>query len=722
MFLPDIPKKTKIESDIFLILNPFTKSDIYVNIKMYNSVIRNRKEKYKMQWYKKSYRRNLVDMHINDWNEEFLSEFDPDAYFEYLKTAGVDGVMLYLQSHAGLCHYPTKSGIMHANLVGREDAMRRLVNKCRDNGISVVGYYSLIFNTREEDRHPEWRLVSNRETGTSARQRGSRYGRCCPNNAEYRDFLKAQVNEIRDYFEMDGIFYDMTYWSGVCYCESCRERFERETGISRLPDMDDLKGENAMLFMKKRNEWLAEFCTWITDYTHQIFPKDFTVSHNNAYEVAGDWHEAVWEGVSDQCDYCTGDLYGDIYDHSFCMKFYQGATKNMPFEYMVSRFSKNLQQHTLSKTQTELDQDVLLTIAHHGANFVIDAMDPVGTLNPRIAELIGNSYRRQIPYEPFVKSGDAVADVAVWYSTTGRYNTEGQDFNSRKCAGVLSKTLNTAHVPFAVIGNTASGKLSKYKFVFAPAIAGLEDAHRADIVKYVEDGGVMFFSGAEDAELLSTFFGASVEGFTELTNTYVAPKKYAEELFFGFDAKYPLAMTHKHPLISGLFEDTEVVATLTLPYIHPENPKEFASIHSNPPGTPTAYPAFIRKPFGKGTVIWSGLPIEGYNSYHHKMVTLNILREYLTPEDQSVTVTAPAQVEIVTFADESAVGVSATDLGITEEHRRIEPFEVSVRVPVKPSGVYLLPERTPVAFEYADGRVVFKTRELDLFDMYRIEF
>ena len=117
--------------------------------------------------------------------------------------------------------------------------------------------------------------------------------------------------------------------------------------------MDDFKTKNALLFKKKREEWIAEFCKFITDYTREIFPESLTVSHNNAYEVAGDWHETVWEGISDQCDYCTGDLYGDIYDHSFCMKFYQSATKNMPFEYMVSRFSKNLQQHTLSKTQTD---------------------------------------------------------------------------------------------------------------------------------------------------------------------------------------------------------------------------------------------------------------------------------------------------------------------------------------------------------------------------------
>ena len=38
-------------------------------------------------WYRNVYRRNLVDMHIEDWDERFLSEFDPKDYVENLKKA-----------------------------------------------------------------------------------------------------------------------------------------------------------------------------------------------------------------------------------------------------------------------------------------------------------------------------------------------------------------------------------------------------------------------------------------------------------------------------------------------------------------------------------------------------------------------------------------------------------------------------------------------------------
>ena len=46
------------------------------------------------KWYKNSYRRNLIDMHIEDWNEEFLSQFNSVKYVELLKKAKVQSAMI----------------------------------------------------------------------------------------------------------------------------------------------------------------------------------------------------------------------------------------------------------------------------------------------------------------------------------------------------------------------------------------------------------------------------------------------------------------------------------------------------------------------------------------------------------------------------------------------------------------------------------------------------
>lgn len=79
-----------------------------------------------MPWYSNFYRRHLIDMHIEDWDDSFLSKFSPDEYYENLKIARVQVPMIYLQSHVGHCYWPTKTGHMHSAFKGREDMMKKL--------------------------------------------------------------------------------------------------------------------------------------------------------------------------------------------------------------------------------------------------------------------------------------------------------------------------------------------------------------------------------------------------------------------------------------------------------------------------------------------------------------------------------------------------------------------------------------------------------------------
>jgi len=678
----------------------------------------------KKAWYKNRFRRNLVDMHINDWSEEFLSQFDPDAYLAYLKSAEVNSAMIYLQSHAGLCYFPTESGVMHASFRGRESIMRDLIDRCRAEGVSVVGYYSLIFNTAEHDRHPDWGLIKVHEGKQTQRQEGrvwwGRYGHCCPNNPHYREFLLRQIDEIAAYFTLDGMFYDMTYWSGICHCNFCRERWQKETGREEFPDMTDLKNDGALLFMRKRTEWLADFCGFVTEATRRAMP-GITVSHNNAYSVSSNWSVGVTEQVTDFCDYLAGDLYGDTYDHSFCMKYYYAATKNQPFEYMTSRFSNGLTRHTMTKTATKLIQDTLLIAAHHGASLIIDSIDPVGTLDMRVANSIGEAYRTLIPYEPYLSVGKLIENVGIWYSTSGRYNSEKQNYDSISMSKVLAKTLTQAHIPYGIVPNTKSDTLSRYSFLFAPAIAGISQKNREDLYRYVENGGVLYFSGTEEAALLDTFFGARCTGYTYHEHTYAAPVAGYEKLLFDFNEKYPITLEHRHPLIEDVKKDTDILARLALPYSDPYDNNRFASIHSNPPGRISNYPSLMRTRFGKGQVIWSALPIEGYSGYQYRGIVLNLLFSLAKIQQFGFGADAPKRVELVGFADEKRILISAVDMEKeADDGIRILPFPVWVRSEREPKCVRLLPNGGDLSYSYKDGYVHFETRELNIFDMYEI--
>lgn len=160
-------------------------------------------------WYENVFRRHLCDMHIDDWNEEFLSRFSPEKYLENLKMAKIQNAMLYFQSHVGLCYYPTACGKMHSAFSGRENMMKNLADMCKADGINVTGYYSLVYNNWAYDTHPEWRMITEKGIPFPEEKRDTalecargkhvnRYKFCCPNNLDYREFTAKQIEEIAD--------------------------------------------------------------------------------------------------------------------------------------------------------------------------------------------------------------------------------------------------------------------------------------------------------------------------------------------------------------------------------------------------------------------------------------------------------------------------------------------------------------------------------------------
>jgi len=257
--------------------------------------------------------------------------------------------------------------------------------------------------------------------------------------------------------------------------------------------------------------------------------------------------------------------------------------------------------------------------------------------------------------------------------------------------------------------------------VFAPYIAGISDQNRADLVKYVEDGGVLYISGAEDTKLLQMLLGAERKGYTEESAVYMAPTAEGQKYFGEFNPAFPFPTEQSLPILE--MQDVTILATMTMPYTKPTE-RRFASIHSNPPGIPTDIPALVEKKLGKGTVIWSAAPVENDPRRSHKKLILALLEGHIYRTSLTVRTTAPRQVELVTFKDGNTTLVSAVDLLCTDELLTVNPFVVEIRCD-KPAHVVRLGSRdgvdTEIPFTYADGYVRFTVENLVMFDMYRIQ-
>ena len=472
------------------------------------------------RWYEKNLRRNLIDMHIDAWSDEFMSEFDPEVYFKCLQTGRINGPMIYTHSHVGYTNWPSKSGKMHPGFKG-ERKVEKLFELCNSAGIDVIAYYSLIYNNWAYDEYPEWRMIdidgipsrgdSNLDVTDLMMAGKGRYGLVCPNNAEYRAFLKLQFAELREHFTFKGIFMDMTFWAMICFCKSCKERFMSETN-KEIPQTIDWTDPDWLLFQKKREDWMTDFAFYTTEEMKMAYPG---VDVEHQYSTASQsWTFGVNSEHSRASDYSGGDLYGGFEQQSFICKLYYDLTKNQPFEYMTCRCDPHVYDHTTTKSPEMLKLHTYLTYAHHGAFLTIDAIDPRGTINERFYETLGQVYGETETYEEHFK-GRLCADVALYFSFSSKMNYRDNKvararlpinekpfdhYNAILGAGIA---LRRTHIPYRVLSDRTLDSLDNNSVIVLSDIAFMSKVEEDAFFNYVNNGGCLYISGITSKNLVN---------------------------------------------------------------------------------------------------------------------------------------------------------------------------------------------------------------------------
>ena len=109
------------------------------------------------------------------------------------------------------------------------------------------------------------------------------------------------------------------------------------------------------------------------------------------------------------------------------------------------------------------------------------------------------------------------------------------------------------------------------------------------------------------------------------------------------------------------------LAKIVLPFTDPDDKAHFASIHSNPPGTASNFPAVVSVNYGKGTVIWSAAAIEADERINFKDLFMKILFSAIDRKDFFITAKTSEFVEAVIFKSEKEILVSLVDLRAYQE-------------------------------------------------------
>ena len=448
----------------------------------------------------------------------------------------------------------------------------------------------------------------------------------CP-NTPYREYTFSCLREIVANYPIEGVFIDMTFWPTVCYCSGCEARYRKEFDkeLPRIVDWSDPEWRN---FQKTRQRWMLEYAQELTDTIKKTRP--ITVNHQYSL-IFQDWTAGQPLEIANACDYLGGDFYGGPTQYSMVCKAYTGLTRSHPFEYHTSCTS-DLHDHVTIKPTERLRVETCVATLHSAAQLIIDGINPDGTLNHDVFEVLGKLNRERAPYEPFL-GGELQADVAIYYDKESMYDpslagpvSEEDTRGAANCphgdalmgAGSI---LREAHVPFGLVTNANLSQLSNYRAVIVPNVLEMTAEQANQFARFVNDGGILYASGPSSLDrfdkngpryLLEEVLGVRYQGKLGTKITYLTPED--DELKKVIWPQHEV--TQMGPMIQAeAASGAEILATVTLPWVAPELGhsigSHFSSIHSNPPNpTPGTNPAVVMKSYGKGKAIWVAAPIE----------------------------------------------------------------------------------------------------------------
>ncbi len=559
-----------------------------------------------MPWNEKCYSRFLVDQHITDLKPEYMSHYDPEKFVNTIKDIGLDSVMVYACCHNGNCYYPTRCGHQHRGLKGR-DIFGETVQGLRDAGIVPIAYYTVIFHNDSARRFPH---------GVPVDKNGSvydgRYHFGCPNNPDIADFYMEQLREISQY-PIEGIFIDMTYWPAICCCESCREKFRKETGFE-IPEIINWSDPLWLKYQQFRENSMAEFAKKLTMTVKEIKP-ECTVTHQFSPVLHG-WRLGQSTGIAEASDYVTGDFYGGKQQQRLALKLFDAYSTHKPSEFMTSR-CVTLKDHTSTKSDDELYLHALTTLANGSAYFFIDALNPDGSLEQNFYQRIKKINQELLPFKEMIAHHrpELCAEVGVYFAIESCVNLLNNGVKTKNLKEVcnnmaqrsnpvveellgITGLLQNLHIPYKFITERQED-YSSLKVLIVANANHLKQKEYNKMRKFVQDGGLLIVTGHTslcsreekyDDFQLGDLFGIRYSGKnTESFHYLVMPDSL-------------ISATSIAPLATAT--TAKVHGYVNLPDFSVNDPVHYASIHSNPPGETSGFAGFTENDYGKGKCFW----------------------------------------------------------------------------------------------------------------------
>jgi hypothetical protein len=286
-----------------------------------------------------------------------------------------------------------------------------------------------------------------------------------------------------------------------------------------------------------------------------------------------------------------------------------------------------------------------------------------------------------------------------------------------------------------VVTNVNLDQLARYRAVILSDIREMTAEQAAHFRDFVANGGVLYASGVTSLDptertsprlLLEDVLGVKFQGYLGTACTYLTPADPQVRA----SVLPQQNVTFRGRMVKVTAQpDTEVLATVTLPFVAPEEGthfnRRFAQIWSDPPAlTPGTDPGIVVHRFGKGLAIWVAAPVESSEHIVNRTLVSGLLRRFMRGPMTFELDSAP-WVEMTLMHQTSA---NRFLVGLLNLQNQTPPLPaaatVRVRVPEGKSiaGVRRLPGNDPARWSMKGPFVEFHVPEFNELAMYLLDY
>ena len=522
-----------------------------------------------------------LDFHTSPFIGDVCADFDPEAFADRLVEAHVNSVTVFAKCHHGQCYYPTKTGVQHPALNGR-DILGEQLEALKKRGIRCPLYTTVVWEEDVAQRFPQWRQLKKNGSFAEWKEATDRTtaqaGYWKFNdflNPEYQDYFEAHLRELLGNYDVDGFFVDILFYhTEGTWSEACR-KLRQEIGVWT----DDHEAYY-------RIEWEAQkrFMEKFNGIIHGLQPKAevFYNQHNDSFidSSLGLPQMAKLQGQLEVESLPSG-FWG--YQH-FPRVARQVFNMGKPWLGMTGRFQKQWGDFGGIKPVPALEYECFRAQAMGGGCSVGDQMLPRGVLDPASYRLIGEVYKQVEEAEPFYAGSNPMPEVAILQP--GHPSIALEESNLSLEGVVLM--CEEAHYDCTVIND--ADNLAPYKLLILPDSVIVTDALKVKLEAYLQNGGKLIASHTsgftESCDDVLASLGRCVNGSTPDFPTYWRGRPAIGEEWTDSDRVIYQAGMHY-----AFSDDWEVLVDRVPPYFRRSDFK-FSS-HFQTPAAPDAseYPA-----------------------------------------------------------------------------------------------------------------------------------